>query len=417
MKVAYVVAGRMPTEKANGYQSSQMCQAFLENGADLRLLHPARKQQYVEGITPETTLEGYYSLRMPIPRTKLPIMDWIHFSEKIFGRGRRIVGGMASVATDVNTAYSLARRLRADRYDRVYVRSAFVLMAVAAMLPRRFLGTLYYEAHSLPRSVRVRSRLLALFNRIGGVVALTGALANELKQQGVDPACILVEHDGVDFQSFDLDISKEAARAELALPAPVTIAAYVGKFHTMGEEKGIPEILLSAGHLVEAFPALRFYFIGGPMDRVPVYEEIIRKAELPRDRFVFVDRVDQRKVALFLKAADLLLMPFPWTTHYAYYMSPLKLFEYMAADRPIVATRLPSVEEVLRHGVNALLAVPGDNVSLAASIRELLEFPERGRALATRALMDVQEYSWKKRAGRILRFMEVRQCTAGKRVA
>jgi glycosyltransferase involved in cell wall biosynthesis len=408
LKVAYVVGGRMPTEKANGYQSSQMCQAFLENGADLRLLHPARKPQYVEGLTPETTLEGYYSLRRAIPRTQLPIVDWIHYSERIFGVGRRLLGGLASVATDCNTAFSLARRLRADGYDRVYVRSAFVLLALLPLVPRRIVFSIYFEVHSLPRSKRVRARLVRAFNRIGGVVALTGALGRALREEGVEPEKVLVEHDGVDLEGFRSDLGREEARSLLGLPPAQRIAAYVGKFHTMGEEKGIPEILRSAGAWLEEVPDLRFYFIGGPMDRMTVYEKILKAENLPRDRFVFIDRVAQPRVALFLKAADILLMPFPWTTHYAYYMSPLKLFEYMAVDRPIVATRLPSVEEVLEHDRNALLAEPGDSLSLAASIRRLLLEPEHARALARQALEDVEAYSWKRRAERILRFMENR---------
>ena len=70
---------------------------------------------------------------------------------------------------------------------------------------------------------------------------------------------------------------------------------------------------------------------------------------------VFVDRQPVTDLYKYLSASSVLLMPFPWTEHYAYYMSPLKMFEYMAMKRPIVASKLPSIEEVLRHKYNAIL--------------------------------------------------------------
>ena len=84
---------------------------------------------------------------------------------------------------------------------------------------------------------------------------------------------------------------------------------------------------------------------------------------------------------------------------------PLKLFEYMAAGVPILATDLPSIREVLRHGENAWLIPPGDPKALAEGIRHLLENPELARRLAERARGDVQKYTWKHRAETILRLV------------
>ncbi len=64
---------------------------------------------------------------------------------------------------------------------------------------------------------------------------------------------------------------------------------------------------------------------------------------------------------------------------------PIKLLEYMAAGRPILATRLPVVEEIVEHGATAHLVRPGSAVALAAGIGWLVEHPDEREALGARA--------------------------------
>ena len=100
------------------------------------------------------------------------------------------------------------------------------------------------------------------------------------------------------------------------------------------------------------------------------------------------------------------MAPFPVSEHYAYFMSPLKLFEYMAAGVPIVATDLPSIREILHHKENAWLIEPGNPQALAEGIQYLLEDPVFAEHLARGAKRDVQQYTWERRAAAILRLLE-----------
>jgi glycosyltransferase involved in cell wall biosynthesis len=84
------------------------------------------------------------------------------------------------------------------------------------------------------------------------------------------------------------------------------------------------------------------------------------------------------------------------------FTSPIKLFEYMASGRPVVATSIPSVSEILRDGVNAILVPPDSPEALAAGIKRALNDPALAKALSERASSDVRGYTWEARAKKLL---------------
>jgi len=118
-------------------------------------------------------------------------------------------------------------------------------------------------------------------------------------------------------------------------------------------------------------------------------------------RVTFTGLVPPPQVAERLREADVLVLPNPASAVSDAFTSPLKLFEYMASGRPIVASDLPSIREVLVHERNALLVPPGNPQALTAAIRRLKDDRDLGAALAARALEDVGGYTWEKRAERL----------------
>ena len=124
---------------------------------------------------------------------------------------------------------------------------------------------------------------------------------------------------------------------------------------------------------------------------------------------VFLPRVSLELLPLYQKASNILLMPFPNTEHYAYYMSPMKMFEYMASKRPIIASDLPSIKEVL-NTQNAILVRPGSTQDLVRGVERLLNDTSLGNRIAYKAFSDVVQYTWKKRAKKIISFLEDNNC-------
>ena len=81
------------------------------------------------------------------------------------------------------------------------------------------------------------------------------------------------------------------------------------------------------------------------------------------------------------------------------------MFEYMAAKKPIVASDLPSIREVLNNE-NSLLVKPGDPLEIKAAISALAENKKLADDISQKAFNDVQKYTWDKRATKIIKFIE-----------
>ena len=105
-----------------------------------------------------------------------------------------------------------------------------------------------------------------------------------------------------------------------------------------------------------------------------------------------------------LAGSDVLVSPHLQLEDTPFFGSPTKLFEYLAIGRPIVASSLEQLAEVLRDGDNAMLATPGDHVALAAAIERVARaLPDGGAALAQNAMRDARDlHDWKLRADAIL---------------
>jgi glycosyltransferase involved in cell wall biosynthesis len=83
------------------------------------------------------------------------------------------------------------------------------------------------------------------------------------------------------------------------------------------------------------------------------------------------------------------------------YTSPLKLFEYLTLGRPIVASDLPALREILTPGETALLAAPGDPRALATAMSQVAASPELAARLGAAALALAPAYTWDARARRL----------------
>ena len=391
-RMIYVANARIPTEKAHGFQICKMCETFAELGWDVTLLHSYRRQPaplqnqdafIYYGVRP------IFSIRTLANWHLVPLSSWI--PERVFSvvyLAHSLLWGLA--------ASLKARREAADIY---YTRdSALAFWLLALKLPT------VLESHVPPRSVNAwLLRLMSASPNLKGIVALTSFIKGRFEQLGFEQKKIAVCPDAVDLNSFKSLPGTSECRKRTGLPGERFIVGYVGRFQTLGMEKGLAQLIEAAAMLrLEGQDKLFLLCLGGPAETIQGYVRLAKEHGLSESDFRFRDRVHPRCVPWWIKSCDVVTIPWPRTEFSAFFTSPLKMFEYMAAERPILASNLPSIREVLQHGRNAWLIKAGSVKAIKDGVRYLCKNPEEASALALQASRDVVNYQWNSRAEKIV---------------
>ena len=400
MRLIYAANARIPGEKAHPYQIVQMCEAFAKAGADVTLLYASRRNP---PSLRTTDIWGFYGVERVFAAERIACLDVYPVAERLPGRVARLWTRFAALLATFTYTLALMLRLAREREAVIYSRDSLPLALIAFLWPRRA-RRLYFEAHTYP-ATRAGLRLRRyLARRIGGFIVITRHLRERYAALGVPPERLLVAHDGFRQARFAIEGDRAHWRRRIGWPEGAFIVGYMGRFHTLGMEKGLGDLAGAVCRLAgDASPRpVRLGLVGGPAERVDALREQIAARGLPPDLILYAGQVPPADVPGYLRAFDVCTMPFPWTEHFAYYASPMKLFEYMASGSPVLATDLPSTAEILRDGENGLLVPPGDVDALAGALRRLRDDPALGERLAAQALRDVQACTWEARARRIL---------------
>ncbi len=383
MKILYIANIRIPTEKAHGHQIMKMCEVFSSQKCQVELLAPNRINKNFKNIN----IFDYYKIKNNFSIKKLSSID-----PTILFKAPHGVYIKFQLTFFIISLFFYLLFYKKNKQDIFYTRDEYLLP-----LLQKFKQRVVWESHALPSN---KKRYIKFFKKCYKIIVLTQALKKELIDLGVAEDNILVSPDAVDLDIFDIDMSKSDARAKLNLPDNKIILGYTGTFKTKGMDKGIDDIIKSMKTLSDN---IIFVAIGGNEKDIESYNKIATDNNLS-DRVILLEKVDQKKLAIYQKAFDVLLMPFPNKKHYAYYMSALKMFEYMAAKRPIVSSDLPSIREVLNEN-NAVLVKADDPKMLSQGIQALLGDKNFANKISKQAFTDVQKYTWIARVKNIISFI------------
>lgn len=258
---------------------------------------------------------------------------------------------------------------------------------------------LIFEAHGPPTRGLSRflyRRLLAAPN-LRRLIVISKRLEELMIESGLVPRGldVLVAHDAADPLA---PAAPDAALPASLTSAGVTHAGYVG--HLYGG-RGIGLL----ARLAERLPSHHFHLVGGSPADLTRWRAASTSANLHFHGFVPPSRL-----SAYYNAFDVLLAPYQdrvlvasGKTDTSGWMSPLKIFEYMAAGKPIVSSDLPVLREILRHEDNALLT-PADSVEdWSQALGRLSSDRDLAEKLADRARLDFERnHSWDVRASRVL---------------
>jgi glycosyltransferase involved in cell wall biosynthesis len=212
---------------------------------------------------------------------------------------------------------------------------------------------------------------------------------------------ILPVYGGVNMKLFDaVSESMLSIRELLGLPTDAFIVGYIGFYKTMGMSKGL-DTMIEALALIPDMN-VKMVFVGGKSDEIDEYRRLAEASNLV-DRIIFVPVVPSERIAVFEKAMDVLVIPYPDEPHFKEYGFPMKAYEYMASGRPIIFSNLPIISEVL--GDCATVFKPGDARDLADKILLIKNDSIKYDILAKKAYDKVKDFTWEKRAEKIVEFV------------
>ena len=292
------------------------------------------------------SLKDFYGLKIEIPLKRLPILN------------------LGFVISSISFMFSYLFYLRGKKDAVLHTidmdNFSFLLMPLC--------GFLYFsEIHDAkPRSFAYRF----FFRWISGIITINNQIRKKLVEN-FGGKNIIVQPNGIDLEMFSGKISKDDARKKLDLPLDKKVAVYVGREISW---KGM-DILAKAQEL------------------------------LPPETIRIVNDRPYSEVPLWMKAADVCLVLGTKKHEYSYrYTSPMKLFEYMAAGRPILAADTPANREILSEN-EAYFYEPDNARDLADKIKYLLTNPQDLELKVDNASKKVENYTWANRAQKILEFM------------
>ncbi len=371
MKLYYVANFYMPFEKAYGIQLAKMCEALIEEGVDLTLVVPSRG--------PQTSLREFYSLRVAIPTVWLPTLDLAEYERF----------GYFCMSLSFSISYFIFlfyKWLRGERFVLYTIDADRYSSSALAFIP----APLFSEMHG-GKSHTPGSRLL--FSLLRGFIAINRIIIVDLKETFPhSPACYIAEPNGVDLAMF-APRDRPQARIRLGLPLDVPTVLYTGRFY---EWKGL-EIISRAAALT---PEIRWQLVG---DTRETFAEAV-KEPLPANMY-FAGGRPHSEMPLWNAAADAVLVLGTKRDEQSYrWTSPMKLFEHMAAGRPILASNTPAIRDAVSEN-EVLLYEPDNAEDLADKARQAVAGGEQTASMVSRAAQTATNFSWSNRAKRVIQFI------------
>jgi len=196
-------------------------------------------------------------------------------------------------------------------------------------------------------------------------------------------------------QTFNPSVNAEGVIKEYDLKNKHVIL-YTGSFAPW---HGVEDIIKAAKIVTATVKNVIFFMVGtGP--EMPRYQEMVFQLNLD-DFFIFTGPKEYEKIPQFICASDITLAPFnpernELMREHGFYFTPLKIFEYMACEKPLISTSVGNVKDIIEDGVSGILVLPDDSDALAKNILRLLSDENLRKKLGSNARKAVEtKYSWK----------------------
>ncbi len=378
MKLAYISPSILPSRTANSVHVVMQCDAFIKTIDEVVL--------YAKRLTPESAqLESAMESIYGVSLNKVRLVTFWRRSNR---------------GDNLKIALLALWDLFVNKWpDVILSRNLYASFVIAVILRRPLL----FETHQLELGIRkLIQRLIMTQHRVITIV-ISDKLSELLKHHhDREPSQTLVLHDAAPEKIEPISPEKRHnSLIQIAPQAEGNWTGVCGYFGHLYAGRGVKII----EQMAKARPGVLFLLFGGNEKDINDRKNVNQFSNL-----IYMGHVPYPVAQQAMKSVDVLLMPYQESVSIgvpdhdtARWMSPMKMFEYMATGVPIISSDLPVLCEVLKNGKNALLAPPNKSESWIAALDILLSNKKLAHSLGACAHKDYKNnHTWLIRANNIL---------------
>lgn len=367
MNLIYISDAYLPSRTANSVHIVKMCEAFAMDNHKVLLIGLSKEQVSECEIFEYYGVKGIFRIHLNI----LPQRTGILF---------------------LHALKSFLKVLK-EKPDWVFGRSFLGCLMVSLFLPRQSIS---FELHA-PLAALNKLQKYSVYRMLPKLSTLV-VISQALK-------CILVNEIGDRFNVDKIKVHHDAASLGVLSGSTKDLLfidsnkIHVGYLGSIQQGRGL-NLILSLSRLL---PEFQFHIVGGTEEEA----SRILMTSCVQSNLFFHGYQPHSKLDLFKSKFDILLAPYQRETliksgiNTSAFMSPLKIFEYMASGKPIVASDLDVIREVL-NDTNAMLVPPEDVQAWARALAKLRDVSLREKLGAEAYKVWEESYTWRSRASRII---------------
>lgn len=371
MKIVYISTSTIPSRTANSIHVMKMCQAFAGNGHEVVLIAPDKKDDMESGVD---HVYSFYGVENCFEIVKL---SWL----PIKGRGYiyGLMAGWKAIGLKPDLVYcrNIPGCFFVSKFGLPVVFESHFPAEDSGMLSE-WMFKKVIKSPFLQKLVVITRALKAYYEtnypQVGANVQVAPDAADPLPR-GIQP----------------IELPNRGVRLQVG---------YVGHLY---KGKGMEVV----SQLAELCPWTDFHVVGGTERDIEYWKNTCSD----NDNLSCYGHIPHAEVVKYMQAFDMVLLPNQHKVvphgdgggNIGQWTSPLKVFEYMAAVKPIIASDLPILREILKHDHNALLCPPDDISAWLKALVKLQKEPGLRDKLGNNAYNDfVKNYTWKARAEKLL---------------
>jgi glycosyltransferase involved in cell wall biosynthesis len=259
----------------------------------------------------------------------------------------------------------------------------------------------FADLHVFVRPKRIAD---SAFKNADKILVITEYLKKELERKGIDTSKVFILPNGVDLHLFNPGsyYKNEIEKLRDSFGADKIIMF-------SGSLQDLNMIIDSSEKVIERVNGVRYVIIGDhrdPLRSRVAWETKVRVKGLEK-YFIFLGKKPREEVPKYLLCADICVDSFPDEPYYAA-AHPIKLLEYGACEKPVVATRVLETEKLIKHGIFGYLAKPTDIEEYASYLIELLNSPSLRENMGKKFGEFIRkEFSWNYLAKKLEQFLTI----------